>query len=226
MITSASNPTLKLVRKLLAQKRKRHELGLFVVEGEDLVASAVSEGIEPVELLIAGKTVAAGLLAELATLAHPARMVGVFRAGDLPRERREVTLALWRVGDPGNVGTLLRAADAFAAALALSDGCADPLAPKALRASAGAIFRVPLVGFDDAQGSRIALVAHGGKPLNDVDLGGPTVFLLGSEREGLPESLVAQSDEVATIMLPGAAESLNVAAAGTVALYERSRRHV
>jgi RNA methyltransferase, TrmH family len=226
MITAATNPKLKLVRKLLAQKRKRDELGLFVAEGEDLVDAARSAGIEPVELLVAGETVAAELLAELSTLAHPARVVGVFRAGDLPQEQREVTLALWRVGDPGNVGTLLRTADAFGAALALSPGCADPLAPKALRASAGAIFRVPLVGFEAAQGRRVALVAHGGTPLAEVDLSGPVTFLLGAERAGLPEELVAQSNYLATIALPGSAESLNVAAAGAVALYERSRRLV
>jgi RNA methyltransferase, TrmH family len=226
MITAATNPKLKLVRKLLAQKRKRDELGLFVAEGEDLLDAARSAGIEPVELLVAGETVAAELLAELSTLAHPARVVGVFRAGDLPQEQREVTLALWRVGDPGNVGTLLRTADAFGAALALSPGCADPLAPKALRASAGAIFRVPLVGFEAAQGRRVALVAHGGTPLAEVDLSGPVTFLLGAERAGLPDELVAQSDQLATIALPGSAESLNVAAAGAVALYERSRRLV
>lgn len=224
MITSAANPTLKLVRKLLAQKRKRDELGLFAVEGEDLVDAARSAGIEPVELLVAGETIEANLLAELSTLAHPARVVGIFRAGDLPRQEREVTLALWRVADPGNVGTLLRTADAFGAALALSPGCADPLAPKALRASAGAIFRVPLVGFDETQGRRIALVAHGGLPLAEVDLSGPVTFLLGAERAGLPEELVAQSNDLATIALPGSAESLNVAAAGAVALYERSRQ--
>jgi RNA methyltransferase, TrmH family len=226
MITAATNPKLKLVRKLLAQKRKRDELGLFVAEGEDLLDAARSAGIEPVELLVAGETVAAELLAELSTLAHPARVVGVFRAGDLPQEQRELTLALWRVGDPGNVGTLLRTADAFGAALALSPGCADPLAPKALRASAGAIFRVPLVGFEAAQGRRVALVAHGGTPLAEVDLSGPVTFLLGAERAGLPEELVAQSNYLATIALPGSAESLNVAAAGAVALYERSRRLV
>ena len=224
MITSAANPTLKLVRKLLAQKRKRDELGLFVVEGEDLVDAAHAAGIEPVELLVAGETVEVGLLSELSTLAHPARIVGIFRAGDLPRPEREVTLALWRVGDPGNVGTLLRTADAFGAALALSPGCADPFAPKALRASAGAIFRVPLVGFDEVEGRRIALVAHGGLPLAEVDLSGPVTFLLGAEREGLPEELAAQSNYLATIALPGSAESLNVAAAGAVALYERSRQ--
>jgi len=224
MITAATNPKLKLVRKLLAQKRKRDELGLFVVEGEDLIDAARSAGIEPVELLVAGETVAADLLAELSTLAHPARVVGVFRAVDLPRRQREVTLALWRVADPGNVGTLLRTADAFGAAVALSAGCADPLSPKALRASAGAIFRVPLVPFEQAQGRRVALVARGGTPLASVDLSGPVTLLLGAERSGLPKEIVAQSNYLATIPLPGAAESLNVAAAGAVALYERSRR--
>jgi len=224
MITSATNPKLKLVRKLLAQKRKRDELGLFAVEGEDLVEAAGAAGLAPIELLVAGETVAPELLAELSTLPHPARVVGVFRSADLPAEPRATTLALWRVQDPGNVGTLLRAADAFGAGAALSPGCADPLAPKALRASVGAIFRVPLVPFDEAEGRRVALVAHGGAPLHELELKGPVVFVLGSEREGLPEELVARSDIRATIPLPGRAESLNVAAAGAIALYERVRR--
>ena len=172
MITSASNPTLKLVRKLLAQKRKREELGLFAVEGEDLIEAASAAGIEPIELLVAGETVEPDLLAAVSTLAHPARVVGVYRSAALPREPRETTLALWRIGDPGNVGTLLRAADAFGAAVALSEGCADPLGSKALRASAGAIFRVPLLAFDDAPGTRVSLVAHGAPPLQELELVG------------------------------------------------------
>ena len=224
MISSASNPTLKLVRKLLAQKRKREELGLFAVEGEDLVAAAGRAGIEPVELLVAGETVEPELLAALSTLPHPARVVGVYRREDLPSERRETALALWHVADPGNVGTLLRTADAFGASVALSQGCADPLGPKALRASVGAVFRVPLVAWDDAPGERVALVAHGGAPLHELPLPGPLTFLLGAEREGLPEEIVADSNHLATIPLPGSAESLNVAAAGAIALYEHSRR--
>jgi len=224
VITSAANPTLKLVRRLLAQKRRRDELGLFAAEGEDLVDAARAAGIEPVELLVAGETVTAELLAELSTLPHPARAIGVFRRDDLPRGARDTSLALWRVADPGNLGTLLRTADAFGAAVALSPGCADPLGPKALRASVGAVFRVPLVPWDEAPGRRVALVAHGGVPLAELDLAGPVTFLLGAEREGLPEELVAQSNYVVTIPLPGAAESLNVAAAGAIALYERARR--
>lgn len=227
MISSASNPTLKLVRKL-AQKRKRDELGLFVAEGEDLVAAAAAAGIEPVELLVAGETVEAELLGAVSTLPHPARAIGVYRAADLPQAAREVTLALWRVTDPGNVGTLLRTADAFGAAVALSAGSADPLGQKALRASAGAIFRVPLLDWDihwDAPtGRRVALVAHGGEPIGSVGLTGPVTFVLGAERDGLPPEVLASCDAQAWIPIPGAAESLNVAAAGAVALYERSRR--
>jgi RNA methyltransferase, TrmH family len=224
LITSASNPTLKLARKLLAQKRKREEHGLFAVEGEDLVAAAAAAGLEPVELLVAGETVEPELLAGISTLAHPARVVGVYRTSDLPREPRGTTLALWRVVDPGNVGTLLRTADAFGAAVALSPGCADPLAPKALRASVGAIFRVPLLQFDEAPGERVALVAHGATPLHELELSGPTTFVLGAERVGLPAEVLERSDTLATIPMSGDAESLNVAVAGAIALYERSRR--
>ena len=160
----------------------------------------------------------------MSTLGHAPRVVGVYRAADLPRGAREVALALWRVADPGNVGTLLRTADAFGAAVALSAGCADPLGPRALRASAGAVFRVPLVGWDDAPARRVALVAHGGVPLADSDLEPPVTIVLGAEREGLPDDVVAASAQAVTIALPGDAESLNVAAAGAITLYELSRR--
>jgi RNA methyltransferase, TrmH family len=187
------------------------------------VAAAAAAGIEPLELLVGGENVLPELVASVSTLPHPARSIGVYRRADLPRAPRETCLALWRVADPGNVGTLLRTADAFGAALALSERCADPTGPKAVRASAGALFRVPVVGWDDLPEKRIALVAHGGEPLAELDLTAPLAFLLGSEREGLPEHLVADCHK-ATIPLPGDAESLNVAAAGAIALYELSRR--
>jgi RNA methyltransferase, TrmH family len=221
VITSPRNETLKLVRKLQA-RRWRDKLGLFVAEGEDLVDAALEAGLEPVELLVAGETVAPELLAQVSTLPHPARVIGVFRRQDLPAfEQRPAALALWRVGDPGNVGTLIRAADAFAASVELSQGSADPTGPKALRASAGAVFRVPVgVG----EGQRIGLVAHGGQPLRELEFADATTFVVGSEREGLPEEVLARCDAVATIPTPGPAESLNVAAAGAIALYEWSRR--
>ena len=223
MITSRDNATLTLVRKLLRGRKHRDETGLFAAEGEDLVGAARDAGIEPVHLLVAGETVDEALIARVSTLPHPARAIGVYRSADLPAGTRETCLALWRLADPGNVGTLLRTADAFGAAVALSDGCADPLSPKALRASAGAIFRVPLVAWGKRPSRCVALLAHGGSPLHELDLAPPVTFLLGSEREGLPDDLATDCHK-ATIPLPGAAESLNVGAAGTIALYEASRR--
>jgi RNA methyltransferase, TrmH family len=152
-------------------------------------------------------------------------VIGVYRRDDLLREPLPaVGLALWRVADPGNVGALIRSADAFGPAfVAVSEGTADPTGPKALRASMGALFGVPVVDFDDAPGRRVALVAHGGVPLVDVDLTPPVTFVLGAEREGLPEDVLSSADALATIPLATGAESLNVAAAGAIALYELRR---
>jgi TrmH family RNA methyltransferase len=208
------------VRKL-HERRWRDKLGLFVCEGEDVVAAATAE---PVELLVAGENVEPALLAEVSTAAHPPRVIGVYRRADLPpAELRPAVLALWRVADPGNVGTLIRAADAFGAAVALSYGCADPTGPKALRASAGSIWRVPLLPFPvrSASHKRVALAAHGGAPLGEIDLTGEVVFLLGAERQGLP----AEADRDADATIPIEAESLNVAIAGAIALYEWCRRN-
>ena len=223
MITSRDNETLKLVRGLLGQRKQREETGLFAVEGEDLVQAARAADIEPVHVLVAGDNVAPELLARVSTLPHPARAVGVYRRAHLPMGARQSCLALWRLADPGNVGTLLRTADAFGASVALSEGCADPLSPKALRASAGAIFRVPLVDWGARPGRCIALAAHGGTPLTDADLTPPVTFLLGAERSGLPDEQVTECYKT-TIPLCGDAESLNVAAAGAIALYELARR--
>jgi RNA methyltransferase, TrmH family len=196
-----------------------------VVEGEDLVDAGLAAGLEPEELLVAGENVSAELLASVSTLPHPARRIAVFRRADLPSGQRPAGVALWRVGDPGNLGTILRAADALGPAfVALSEGCADPTGPKAVRASMGALFRVPLVAFDEAPGRRIALVAHGGEPLHEVDLNGEVTFVVGSEREGLPAEVAASCDAQATIPVEAGAESLNVAAAAALALYERRRR--
>jgi TrmH family RNA methyltransferase len=214
------------VRKL-RDPRWRDKLGLFAVEGEDLVQAGLDAGLEPEELLVAGENVSEELLASVSTLPHPARQIAVFRRADLPRLEGAppVGLALWQVGDPGNLGTILRTADGLGPAfVALSPGCADPTGPKALRASIGAVFRVPLGSFDEAPRRRVALVAHGGEPLDELDLDGPVTFVLGAEREGLPESVVAACEARATVPLEPGAESLNVATAAALALYERRRR--
>jgi RNA methyltransferase, TrmH family len=164
------------------------------------------------------------LLAEVSTLAHPPRVIGVYRRADLPSGVRPVTLALWHVADPGNVGALVRSAAAFGAGVALSPGCADPTGPKALRASMGALFEVPLCDFEEPAGTRVALVPRGGTPLPELELEGEVVFVLGAEREGLPDDVLAGCTVRASIPQAAAAESLNVAMAGTIALYELSRR--
>lgn len=231
MISSRDNPKLKTVRKL-GSRRQREKLGLFGAEGEDLVAAGLDNGWElefalvdaarPPALELRWEPVASHLLAEVSTLGHAPRVIGVFRAARPERELPLLGLELWRVGDPGNVGTLARACDAFGGYLALSPGCADAFGPKALRASAGSVFRVPLADFSPE--GAVALVAHGAPPLSELD---PSLsrFALGSERDGLPEEVMAACAASATIPLTGHAESLNVAMAGTIALYDWLRRH-
>lgn len=234
MITSTSNARLKLVRKL-ASRRQRAKLGLFLCEGEDLVSAGLDAGLQPVEALVdaerpaltgrlaSAEAVASELMAEVSALSHPARVIAVFRHADLPRGAEGPGLALWRVADPGNLGTLLRTADALGPAfVALSPGCADPTSPKALRASAGAVFRVSTAGFEEAPRPWLALVSSGGTPLWDAEVGEGT-FVLGAEREGLPEDVLARCDARVTIPQEATAESLNVAVAGALALYERRR---
>jgi TrmH family RNA methyltransferase len=190
----------------------------------------LAAGLEPVELLVAGENVAPEVLASVSGLPHPARQIAVFRHEDLPRldpgAAPSVGLALWHVGDPGTVGTILRCADALGPAyVALSAGCADPTGPKSLRASMGAVFRVAVGAFEDAPGRRVALVARGGEPLDGADLSGPVTFVLGAEREGLPESVTRSAALRVSIPVEPGAESLNVAAAAAIALYERRRGH-
>jgi TrmH family RNA methyltransferase len=180
--------------------------------------------VEPVEVLRAGEDVEPELLARISTLAHPPRVMGLYRRDALPRGVEPVSLSLWHVADPGNVGTLLRSADAFGASLALSPGCADVTGPKTLRASAGAVFRVPVARFDEPEGRRVALVPEGGKALSELAQGVPVTYVLGAEREGLPDVVVSACDETATIPISAFSESLNVAMAGTIALYEHRRR--
>lgn len=169
------------------------------------------------------------LLAAVSELAHPPRVIAVFRRADLPRLDPDAPpaagLALWHVGDPGNVGTLLRSADALGPAfICLSQGCADPVGPKALRASTGAVFRVPLGPFDDAPRPWLALVPASGEPLEQVELPERVTLVLGAERLGLPPDVVARCDAAVTIPEAPGAASINVGVAGSIALYEWRRR--
>jgi RNA methyltransferase, TrmH family len=219
MITSPDNDKLKLIRKL-ADRRRRDREGLFAAEGEDLVAAAAQAGHEPEFVLRSGVDVEPALLDAVSALGSGTRVIGVYRqawAGSLEAARTCVYLD--GVGDPGNVGAIVRTAHALVdGVVVLGRGCADPYSAKAVRASMGSIFAQPLARGEVGQtpAPRTALVAHGGEP----DLPEATATLcLGAEREGLAEAVASQCDARWTIPLrPGGAESLNVAAAAAIAL--------
>ena len=225
-ISSPNNELLKEVRKL-AGRKWRDKLGRFVAEGEDLVDAAEAAGWAPVARLVAadsglvGEEVVPHLLAQVSALGSGTRVIGIFDqrwAGGLG----ERCVALWGVGDPGNVGTVLRAALAFgASSVALGPGSADPFSPKAVRASMGAVFSVPVKrvkAVAELPAPRVALVAHAGE-----ELAGPAgTLLVGAERDGLPDDVVAACDRVAHIPIAG--DSLNAAMAATVALDRVARR--
>jgi TrmH family RNA methyltransferase len=228
-ISSPHNPKLKEVRKL-AGRRERARSGLFVAEGEDLVAAADAAGWAPVHRLVAagsglaGEQVAPELLAEASALGSGTRVLGVYEQR-WAAPAGPVCVALWGVRDPGNVGTVVRSALAFGAgSVALGPGCADPYGPKAVRASMGAVFGVPLArvrDVEDLPGERIALAARAGAPLRGP-LGAAVTLLVGAERTGLPAEVAAAADRTAHIPL-AAADSLNAAMAATIALYEAVR---
>jgi TrmH family RNA methyltransferase len=245
-ITSRANARLKAARKLQV-KRNRTTAGLFLAEGEDIVEEALSAGILPVETFVAAdrpadehlvarlarggpvQVVSDSLLAELGSLGHPARVICIFRNEDLPQRDAAADLGvhLHRVIDPGNVGTIVRAAGALGPAfLSLSPGCSDPLSGKGVRASMGAVFRVPIEhAAEPPQGAAlVGLVPAGAAPIWELDLTAATVFLVGAERLGLPAELIERCDSTATVPQAVGAESLNAAAAATVALYEAVRQ--
>src|SRR5919198_2959587 len=228
-ITSPHNDQLKEIRKL-AGRKWRDKLREFVAEGEDLLEAAEAAGWEPLSTLVAegsglrGEEVAPHLLAQVSQLGSGTRALGVYAQRWAPAPVGPLCLALWGVNDPGNVGTALRGALAFGAgSVALGPGTADPYGSKAVRASMGALFDVPVARVRDPSelpGTKIALVAHRGEPL--VVPPGDVTVVVGAERDGLSDDVVAACDAVATI--PVAAESLNAAMAATVALYECNRR--
>src|SRR5580765_7636157 len=215
MITSPHNEKLKEIRRLQRQRDDR-----FVAEGEDLLAAAALAGWPALYELRAGVDVEPGLLDRVSALGSGTRALGVFEQRWAERALGPRCLALWGVGDPGNVGTVLRAAVAFGAdSVALGPGCADPFGPKAVRASMGAIFAMPVArvaDVDELPAPRVALVAHAGEPLRGPGEAGTLV--VGAEREGLPAEVVAACDLTAQIAI--VSESLNAAMAATVALYE------
>jgi RNA methyltransferase, TrmH family len=226
LITSPHNEKLKLIRKLAERKHRERE-GLFVAEGEDLVDAAAEAGVEPELLLVGGRDVEPDLLAAVSSLGSGARVVGVYRQRWV-EPGGELSVYLHAVGDPGNVGTVLRSAHALCdGTVTLGPGCADPYSPKAVRASMGSIFaRPPARGeWTELVGSKLALDPAASSALRDAPVSAPVVVCLGAEREGLPPELLAGADATARIpMRDGGPGSLNVAMAATVALYDLATR--
>ncbi len=236
IIKSPQNPRLKELRRL-ASRRERQRSGHFLAEGEDLVLAASAAGRAAVEgFRLAGSKlggagfhdVEAATLRSVSTLGSGTRVIGVYEQS-WGEPRGPLCVYLHGVGDPGNVGTIMRSALAFGAScLALGPGCADPHSPKAVRASMGAIFSLALARVEDLEllpGERVALVADGQEVLaGSGALGAPAApltLLVGAERDGLPAEVLAGCARSARI--PIASESLNAAMAATVALYEVTR---
>jgi TrmH family RNA methyltransferase len=233
-IASPQNPRLKALRKLQS-RRERARSGRFLAEGEDLVAAAERAGLAAVEgFRLAGSglggegfhDVQPEALAAASTLGSSSRVIGVYeqRWGE---PAGPLCVYLHGVSDPGNVGAIVRSAQAFgASSVVLGPGCADPYSPKAVRASMGAIFAVPVAragGAAELPGERIALLADAKEILRGGEEAavGPVSLLVGSERDGLPAEVIAACERRARI--PIASESLNAAMAATVALYEMTR---
>jgi len=261
---SAKNPLINDLRRLSRRRSARLDQGQFLVEGPTLVAVALDAGARLTHLLHdggqgldavsaeLGERAAAGG-ARLFELPHGvlARVVDTVTPQPVAAvvERRTTTLdavladgppdrpivVLVDVADPGNAGTILRSAEAAgAAAVVFCAGSVDPFNPKAVRASAGSLFHLPmvdgesatsvLVRLGDAGISRVGTVARDGIALDQAALAGPVAVVLGSEAHGLPPGLGAGLDQLVTIPMSGRVESLNVAMAGTLTLFEAARQ--
>jgi TrmH family RNA methyltransferase len=236
-ITSHHNEKLKEIRKLRQRRRWRERAGRFVAEGEDLLAAADAAGWPAVERYCAAESGLPGIevdgevLASVSGLGSGTRTLAVYEERWAPAPSGPLCVYLHGVHDPGNVGAVLRSAAAFgASSVAAGPGTADPFSPKAVRASMGAVFAVPLaraVDVTSLPGVKVALQAGRGtalaqlKPLTRADRDQMVTVIVGAEREGLPEEIIAAADLVAHI--PIATDSLNAAMAATVALYEITR---
>lgn len=235
VINSHQNARLRQVRTLLNRKRERTRTGLFVAEGEDLVAAATAAAWPAEDVLVAaghdleGTQVDPDLLVGASLLGSGTRALGIYRQRWLERPVGPRCLHLHGLKDPGNVGTAIRAAHALGAScVSIGPDTADPYAPKAVRASMGSIFAVPLAraaGAEELPGTTVALVLRAGEVLRSDLVDQVTdglSLLVGAEREGLPADVVAACDRTAHLPIAGA-ESLNAAMAATVALYELAR---
>jgi TrmH family RNA methyltransferase len=261
-ITSLSNPIIKDI-KALTNKKDREESGTFLAEGLKLVIDALELGWtirtliyakaakgKPLVEQVAAKTVAHGglvlevsekVLASVTRRDNPQMVVGVFeqrwkKLNDLAPAKNETFVALDRVRDPGNLGTIIRTADAAGASAVLLIGdCTDPFSLETVRATMGSVFAVPVVkatpeeflAWQKRAGVQVvATHLAGAVDYRTVDYRAkPTVLLMGNEQSGLPDNLAKSADRTVRIPQQGRADSLNLAVATAVMLFE-ARRHL
>lgn len=261
MITSTSNALVKRVRAL-RRRRARDRLGVFFAEGIAVTIEAV-EANAPLECLVVAPdllTSEAGLAAVTKTRESgtkvtevsgevfaamscrddPTGLAAVVRAGyrdlaGLDVGERSIVVALQEPANPGNLGTILRTADATGCdCVVLCGPSTDPFAPESVRASMGAVFRVPVArardtmeaaSWSEAAGLEVvATSAHAGTVIWDAELPTPATYLFGSEQRGLDEATRARSNLEVGLPIAGSASSLNLAVAVGVVLYEAVRR--
>jgi RNA methyltransferase, TrmH family len=258
VITSPSNPAVRAARRLARPSSRARAGGRFLLEGPEGIRAALEAGHVPDSLLATERAAArhAGLvnlarqrgaqvtlvaepvLAGMAATTTPQGLVAVMPSvrrplAALPPSPRLVCV-LAEVRDPGNAGTVLRAADAFGAdAVVTTAGSVDPESPKAVRAAAGSLFHLPVVAGVPwpplraaLRGRGLRLVGadpHAPRTLDQAPLDEPVALVLGNEAHGLPVEVADDLDLVVRVPLPGRAESLNLAAAAAVLLYEATR---
>jgi TrmH family RNA methyltransferase len=248
------------LRRLARRRNSRTEQGAFLVDGPVLIREALTAGVRLEALyvepdadpaLLAEVTAGSvpihevhdGVLAKVLQVVNPRAMVAIAEQSahgldeviaSAATEGRPV-LVLVEVQDPGNAGTLIRVAEASGAVgVVLCSGSVDLFNPKTVRASAGSVFRVPVVqGADWDQvlsaaregGLGVAAtVPRGGSTPDELDLAGPFAVFLGSEANGLPTGMAEQADLLVTIPMSGEVESLNAAVAGAVLAFEAARQ--
>lgn len=254
MITSVKNSRIKQVRALQARTKTRREAGVFIVEGVRLAEEAVAAGWQPQlclytadvhprgmqlveQLQTAGadvEEVAEHVMQAASDTQSPQGILLVVAHRQLPMPpEASFVLVLDRVQDPGNLGTLLRTAWAASVdAVLLTEGSADPFAPKVVRAGMGAHFHTPVatlpseevLAFCRQQGLTLWTAAVGeGTPHTQADLASPAALVIGSEAHGVGDVL-DQHAKPLHIPMPGGSESLNAAIAGAVLLFEVVRQ--
>ena len=259
VITSPGNPAVRAARKLARPSSRARAGGRFLLEGPEGIRAALDAGHVPDSLLATERAAArhAGLvnlarqrgtrvalvaepvLSALAATTTPQGLVAVLPSVVRPLEALpaspRLVCVLAEVRDPGNAGTVLRAADAFGAdAVVTTRGSVDPESPKAVRAAAGSLFHLPVVAgvpwpelAAALRGRGLRLVGadpHAADGVDQAPLHGPVALVLGNEAHGLPAEVAADLDLVVRVPLAGRAESLNLAAAAAVLLYETARR--